>query len=116
MLSKPAIEQGKHNSEPHTRNIRNPVLHISATPKGRLYELYEAAEYTRTNEDWNEPNAASARQRKGQSGEGNKVYDFIAAIWTRRRLIDRPKHGHCQYSRDNQCERDIEILAHVNRV
>ena len=30
--------------------------------------------------------------------------------------MDGPKHGHCQYSRDNQCERDIEILAHINRL
>ena len=30
--------------------------------------------------------------------------------------MDRPKHGDCQNSCDNQCERDIEILAHVIRV
>ena len=30
--------------------------------------------------------------------------------------MNRPKHSHCQHSRDNQCERDIQILAHVNRV
>ena len=28
----------------------------------------------------------------------------------------RPKHGYCQHGCDNQCERNIEILAHVNRL
>mgnify|MGYP006074975715 CR=1 FL=1 len=30
--------------------------------------------------------------------------------------MDGPKHGHCQHDCENQCERDIEILAHLNRV
>ena len=30
--------------------------------------------------------------------------------------MDRPKHGHCQNSRHDECERDIKILAHVNRL
>ena len=30
--------------------------------------------------------------------------------------MDRPKHGYCQYSRHDQCEGDIEILAHVKRL
>ena len=116
MLPKPAIEQRKHNPESHTRNIRNPILHICAAPKGGLYNLYEAAKDTRANEDWNEPNSACARQWKGQSGEGNKVHHFVASIWTRRRLMDGPEHGHCQNSRHDECEGDIEILAHANRV
>ena len=30
--------------------------------------------------------------------------------------MDGPKHGHCQNSRHDDCKRDIEILAHANRV
>ena len=116
MLPKPAIEQGECNPECHACNIRNPILHICAAPKGGLDELYETAKSACANKDWNEPNSASARQRKGHSGEGYEVHDFIAAIWTRRRLIDWPEHGHCQNSRHDDCKRDIEILAHANRV
>jgi len=30
--------------------------------------------------------------------------------------MDWPEHSHCQHSSYNQCERDIQILAHVNRL
>ena len=116
MLPKPAIEQSQDNSEAHTCNICNPVLHICAASKGGLDELYETAKSACANKDRKQPNSASARQRKSQSGEGYEVHDFIASIGTRRWLIDGPKHGHCQHGCDNQCERDIEILAHVNRL
>ena len=116
MLPKPAIEQRKHDSKPHACNIRNPILHIRAAPKRGLYNLYKAAEYTCSYKDRNEPKAARARQRKGECCEGNKVHHFIASSGRWGRLIDWPKHGHSQNSCDNQCERDIEILSHVNRV
>jgi hypothetical protein len=116
MFPKPAIEEREHNSEPHTGNIRNPILDIRAAPKGGLNELYETAKDTCAYEDGDQPNAACTRQWKGQSCEGHEVYKFVGAIRRWGRLMDRPKHSHCQYSRDNQCERDIEILAHVNRV
>lgn len=32
------------------------------------------------------------------------------------RLIDGPEHGHCQNRRHDECEGDIKILAHANRV
>ena len=116
MLTKSAIEQCEYNSEPHACNIRNPILHIRAASKRRLDELYETAKGTCAHKDRDEPDAARTRQRKSECCKGNEVYNFIASIWTRRLLMDRLKHGHCQNSSYNQCERDIEILAHVNRV
>ena len=116
MLTKSAIEQGEYNPERYTCNIRNPVLYIRTASEGRLDYLYETSKSACPNEDWNQPNTACTCQRKGQSGEGDEVHDFIGPIRRLGRLIDWPKHGHCQYSRDNQCERDIEILAHVNGV
>ena len=116
MLPKPAIEERQQNAKCHTCNIGNPILHIRAVSKGRLYNFYETAKGTCANKDWDEPNAACTRKWKGQSGKGNNVHNFVSAIRRWGRLIDWPKHGHCQNSCDNQCERDIEILAHVNRL
>ena len=116
MLPKPAIEKGEYNPKCHTRNIGNPVLHICAAPKGGLNEFYETAKDTCANEDRYQPNSASARKRKGQSGKGDEVHKFIASIRRWWRLMHRPEHGHSQNCRHDECERDIEVLAHVNRV
>jgi hypothetical protein len=116
MLTKSAIEQCECNPKRYTCNIRNPILHISAAPKGRLDELYETAKGARSNKDGDQPNAACARQWKSQSCKGNQMHDFIASIRRWGRLLDRPKHGYCQHSCDYQCKRDIEILSHVNRL
>ena len=113
---KPAVDKREHNSERYANNIRYPILHISTAPKGRLEDLYEAAKCACANEDWDQPKAPRARQRKGERCEGNEVYKFVGAIRRWGWLMDRPKHGYCQYSSYNQCERDIEILAHVNRL
>ena len=113
MLAKPAIEQREHNSETHARNIGNPILHIRTASKGRLYELDETAKCACTYKDWNEPNAACTRQWKGQSCEGHEVYKFIASIRRWRRLMDGPEHGHRQNSRHDECEGDVEVLAHA---
>jgi hypothetical protein len=116
MLTKPAIEQREHNSEPNSCNISNPILHIRAAPKGGLDKLYETAKGACTYKDWNKSNAACTRQWKGQGGKGKQVHDFVASLWRRGRLMDGPKHGHCQNSCHNQSEGDIEMLAHVNGV
>ena len=95
MLAKSPIEQRKHDPKCHTRNIRNPILHIRAAPKGRLDELYETAKDTCAYDDGDQPNAACTRQWKDQSCEGNEVHDFVGSIRCWGRLMDGPKHGHC---------------------
>ena len=112
MFPKPAIEQGEHNSEPHTGNIRNPILHIRAAPEGRLDNLYETAKSACANKDRKQPNSASARKRKGESGKGNEVHDFIASIWCRGRRLQGPEHRDTQGERHGEREGDVEVLAH----
>ena len=80
MFPKSAIEQGEYNAEHNAGNICNPVLHIRIASKGRLDELYETAKGAGSYKDWNEPNAACTRQWKGQSREGNQVYDFVTSV------------------------------------
>ena len=116
VVAKSAVKERQHNSEHNTCNICNPILHIRAAPKGGLEDLNDAAIGAGAKEDGDQAKAVCARQRKGQCCKGNQMHDFIAAIWTRRRLIDRPKHRHCQYSRYDECERNVEVLAHVNRL
>ena len=80
MLPKPAIEQSEHNPESHSRNIRNPILHVCAAPKGGLDELYEAAKGTGSDKDGEQPEAQRACQRKGQRRKGNQMHNFVGAI------------------------------------
>ena len=72
MLTKPAIEQRECNSEPHTGNIRNPILHIRTAPKGGLDNLNETAKSAGSDKDGDQANATCTRQWKGQSGEGDE--------------------------------------------
>ncbi|WQC63215.1 hypothetical protein UM181_00975 [Alphaproteobacteria bacterium US3C007] len=95
MLPKPAVDEREHNSERYADNIRYPILHICAAPKGGLDEFYEATKDTGSDKDRNEPNASCAGQWKGERCEGNEVYKFVGAIRRWGRLIDRPKHGDC---------------------
>jgi hypothetical protein len=55
-----------------------------------------------------------ARRRRLEDKEQNN--DFFASITSYRSYDVFDPHGHCQHGCDKQCERDIEILAHVNRV
>ena len=98
MLAKSPIEQRKHDPKCHTRNIRNPILHIRAAPKGRLDELYETAKDTCTHKDWDQSKAACVGEWKSQRGEGHEVHKFVASLRRRGRLMDGPKHGYCQNS------------------
>ena len=96
MLTKPAIEEREHNSERYAGNIRTPILHIGTAPEGGLDKFYETAEGAGSHKDEDQSKAASTCQWKGESGKGNEVHKFVDAIWRWGRLIDRPKHGHCQ--------------------
>ncbi len=116
MRAELSICQRADNSKDHAQDICNPIGHVCAAPERRLNELNNAPKGTGTNKDRDKPKASRAGKREGEGGKGCEMYKFITALRRRGRLMDRPKHGHCQYSSYNQCERDIEILAHVNRV
>ena len=116
MPAQAAVEQAQANAKDHAHDVRDPVVKVGAAVKAGLDELDGAPEGRRADEDGDQPNAACTRQWKGQSCEGHEVYKFVGAIRRWERLMDGPEHSHCQNSCDNQCEGDIEILAHANRV
>ena len=116
MLAQAPIEQAQAYAEDDAHDVRDPVVDVRAAPKGGLYKLYGATKCTGSYKHGDQSKAARTCQRKGESCKCNEVYDFITSIWARGRLMDGRKHGHCQNSRHDECQGDVEVLAHANRL
>ena len=56
--------------------------------------------------------AARAGQREGQCGEGNEVDNFVAARRRWRRLVQGPEHRDRERKEDDECQGNVEVLAH----
>ena len=110
------IHQAKANSDKYAERIGDPVVHFCAAVEGGLYEFNYAAKGTRADKHWQQPKPTSARKGKGQSRKGHEVYDFVTPLRRRGRRLKRPEHRDCQDGRDDNCEGDIEILAHSQRL
>ena len=112
MFPKPPIDQCEHNSEPYTCNIRYPVVDVGAAVEAGLYEFNCAAEGARADEDWQQADAARARQWEGECGEGDEVYELVAALRRRWWRLQGPEHRDCQGDCHDYGEGDVEVLAH----
>ena len=108
------IEERRADAHHDAHRVRDPVAHVRAAIKRRLYQLNEAAEGAGTYEHNNQPQAARAGQREGQCGEGDEVHELVTAL--RRGHIQRPQHGNCQGDCHNGCEGNVEVLAHGARI
>ena len=110
------IEERSTDADYDADRVRDPVAHVRAAIKCRLYQLDEAAEGAGTYEYGNQPQAARAGQWEGQRGEGNEVHELVTALGRGWRRFQWPQHGNCQGDCHNGCERDVEVLAHGVRV
>ena len=101
MFPKPPIDQCEHNSEPYTCNIRYPVVDVGAAVEAGLYEFNGTAEGACADEDRQQSDAARVRQWEGECGEGDEVYQFVAALRRRGRRFNGPEHRDGQGERHN---------------
>jgi len=107
-----SIKQAAANTQNDAQDIRDPVVYVGAPVEAGLDEFNGAAEGTRTYEDGDQANAVRARQREGECGEGSKVYQLVAALGCRRRLVQGSKHRVGQGERHDECQGYVEILTH----
>ena len=112
MAAQAPVEQPAAYADYNANNVSHPVAHVGAAVKRGLYELDEAAEGARTNEDRNQSQAARTGQREGKCGEGDEVHELVAALGRGRGRLEGPEHGHTQGDRQKDCEGDVEVLAH----
>ena len=112
MAAQAPVEQPAAYADYNANNVSDPVAHVCAAVKRGLYELDEAAEGARTNEDRNQSQAARAGQRKGECGEGDEVHELVAALWRGRGRFEGPEHGDTQGDGHKGCEGDVDVLAH----
>ena len=112
MAAQAPVEQPAADADYNANNVSDPVAHVCAAVKRGLYELNEAAEGARANEDRNQSQAARAGQREGECGEGDEVHELVAALGRGRGRLEGPEHGHTQGDRQKDCEGDVEVLAH----
>ena len=116
VLPEAPIHQAKANSDKHAERIRDPVTHVCAAVEGGLYQLNNSAKGAGTDEDGDYPEPSSAGQWKGESHEGNEVYEFIAPLRRWGRRLKRPEHRGGQDGRHDNGEGDVEIFAHSQRL
>ena len=85
------IYQANANSDKYAERICDPVTHVGATVEGGLYELNNGAKGARANKDGDQPEPAGARKGKGESREGNQVYEFVDPLQRWGRRFERPE-------------------------
>ena len=110
------VDERRADANYDANRVRDPVAHVRAAIKRRLYQLDEAAEGAGAYEHGDQPQAARAGQREGQYGEGNEVHELVTALGCGRRRFQWPEHGNCQGDCHNGCEGDVEVLAHGVRI
>ena len=86
------IHQAKANSDKHAERICDPVVHVCAAVEGGLYQLNNGAKGAGSDEDGDQPKPTSAGQWKGQSREGNQMYQLVAPLGRWGRRLKRPEH------------------------
>ena len=111
-----SVQQPASNAQDHAHDVRDPIVDVGATVEAGLDEFNGTPKRARADEDGQQAKAPRPGQRKGECGEGYEVHQLVAALRRWGRLMNRPKHGHCQNCGYNQSEGDIEILAHANRL
>ena len=94
-------------------NICDPVVEVGAAVEAGLYEFNGAAKCAGANKDRQQANAARARQREGERGEGDEVHELVASLRCRGRRLQGPEHCDSQGERHDYGEGDVEILAHL---
>ena len=112
MAAEAPVEQPAAYADYNANNVSHPVANVGAAVKRGLYELDEAAEGARTNEDRYQSQAAGAGQWEGECGEGGEVHELVAALGRGWRGFQWPEHGHGQGDGHKGCEGDVEVLAH----
>ena len=80
MLAQAPIQQTTANAQGHAHDVRDPVVYVCAAVEAGLDEFDRAAEGTCAYEDGEQSDAARARQREGECGEGDKVHQLVAAL------------------------------------
>ena len=78
--AQPAVQQPAANAQGHAADVRDPVVDVGAAVEAGLDQLNGAAKCARADEDWQQPKAARARQRKGECREGCEVHELVAAL------------------------------------
>ena len=109
------VQQAASNAKDDAHDIRYPVVYVCAAVEAGLDEFDGAAEGAGTDEDRQQPNAARAGQREGQRSEGDEVDEFIRSVGRGRRLVHGPEHRDGQCERQDKCQGDVEVLAHLRR-
>ena len=106
------IKQPASNAQGHAHDVRDPVVYVGAPVEARLYEFNDPAEGARADEDRKQAKAPRAGQREGECCEGDEVYQLVAALRRRGWRLQGPEHRDGQGERHNNCEENVEVLAH----
>ena len=112
MPAQAAIQQAPGDPDNGAHDVGDPVIDVCAAIKCRLYQFNGAAERTRANEDRQQAKAARAGQGEGECGEGNEVDNFVATRRRWRRLVQGPEHRDRERKKDDECQGNVEVLAH----
>ena len=82
--AKAPVQQPASNAKYDAHDIRDPVVKVGAAVEAGLDEFNGAPEGTRADEDGEQSDAARARQREGECGEGHEVHELVASLRRRR--------------------------------
>ena len=109
--AKAAIQQPASNAQDNAHDVRDPVVKVGAPVEAGLDEFDGTPKGARADEHWQQANAARAREREGERGEGDEVDEFVSAIWCGL-LTNWPEHRDGQGEGHGERQGDVEVLAH----